>query len=200
MVRGRRKRKGSQSGEQVQTGSEGAAEGWVCSICGGRHGDTPVSYAARAPDLWYAIPEEERGYRCLISADQCVIDGQQFFLAGCINIPIVGRKRSFSWAVWVSLAQADFDRASELWETPGRESEPPYAGRLSTELPAYPSSTLNLKAQLRTRPVGFRPYVELEPSDHPLAVEQRDGISWRRVQEIAELVLHRDRAGEPGQE
>jgi hypothetical protein len=32
--------------------------------------------------------------------------------------------------------------------------------------------------------------VELEPTDHPLAVEQREGISEARAREIAESVLH----------
>jgi hypothetical protein len=36
----------------------------------------------------------------------------------------------------------------------------------------------------------MRPYVELELTDHPLAIEQRTGISIERVQEIAECVLH----------
>jgi len=32
--------------------------------------------------------------------------------------------------------------------------------------------------------------VELESTDHPLAVEQREGITMDRVQEIAEALLH----------
>jgi hypothetical protein len=47
-----------------------------------------------------------------------------------------------------------------------------------------------LKTNVHTREVGVRPLVELEPTDHPLAVEQRDGIAMARVQEIAELNLH----------
>ncbi len=43
---------------------------------------------------------------------------------------------------------------------------------------------------VHTRPVGARPLIELEPTDHPLAVEQRDGISWDRIQQIAELARH----------
>ena len=80
-------------------------------------------------------------------------------------------------------------RACKLWEKPGRETEPPYFGWLSTALPGYPS-TLNLKTNVHTRQVGRRPRVELEPTDHPLAVEQRQGITLSRVQEIAEIVLH----------
>jgi hypothetical protein len=43
---------------------------------------------------------------------------------------------------------------------------------------------------VHTRAVGVRPYIQLEPTDHPLAVEQRTGITLARVQEIAEMVLH----------
>jgi hypothetical protein len=77
----------------------------------------------------------------------------------------------------------------QLWETEGRESEPHYFGWVSTTLPCY-LDTLNLKAMVHTRPVGQRPYIELEPTDHPLAMEQRNGIDLARVQEIAELLMH----------
>jgi hypothetical protein len=67
---------------------------------------------------------------------------------------------------------------------------PPMFGWLSTELPIYQPSTLNLKTVVHMQPVGLRPLVELEPTEHPLAVEQREGISIGRVQEFAERILH----------
>ncbi|WP_412543093.1 DUF2199 domain-containing protein [Longispora sp. K20-0274] len=78
---------------------------------------------------------------------------------------------------------------------PGREAEPPYFGWLSTELGLYTPSTINLKTNLHTRPVGQRPLIELEPTDHPLAVEQRCGITRARVQEFAESLLHPESDG-----
>ena len=36
----------------------------------------------------------------------------------------------------------------------------------------------------------MRPFIELEPTDHPLAVEQREGIPARRVAEFYALVVH----------
>lgn len=63
-------------------------------------------------------------------------------------------------------------------------------GWLSTELPLYQPSTLSLKTRVHTQAVGQRPLVELEPADHPLAVEQRTCITLARVQEIAETLLH----------
>jgi hypothetical protein len=89
----------------------------------------------------------------------------------------------------VSLSPTNYQRLMELWYQPGRESEPPYFGWLQAQLPLYPP-TLNLKTMVHTQPVSMRPLVELEPTDHPLAVEQHQGITMKRVQEIAELVLH----------
>ena len=63
-------------------------------------------------------------------------------------------------------------------------------GELSTTLPLYVPPTLNLKTHVHTRPVGVRPLIELEPTDHPLAVEQREGITTQRVEEIAAQLLH----------
>jgi len=172
-------------------------EGYVCSICGQYHQGLPLKYGNPAPALFYTIPEKERGKRVLISSDQCEIRGKKlfdekaFFIAGNIDIPIIGTEDKFQWTVWVSLSKKNYQRAIELWNQAGREKEPPYFGWLSTLLPLslYPD-TLNLKTNLHTQPVGIRPFIELEPTDHPLSVEQRNGISWERVQEIAELVLH----------
>jgi hypothetical protein len=138
---------------------------------------------------WYSVPEQERSHRTLLSSDQCIIDEQYFYIVGNLEIAVHGAAEKFSWDVWVSLSDRNFARASELWERPGRESEPPYFGWLSTSLPGYPE-TVGLKTLVHTREVGRRPRVELETTDHPLSVEQRDGVTLERVQAIAELVLH----------
>lgn len=163
--------------------------GFKCRRCGKSHGELPLHYGVEAPLAYYDVPEEERQSRTLLSSDQCVIDDKYFFIVGNIDIPVVGHDEAFSWDVWVSLSPKKFKRALELWTTPGRESEPPYFGWLSTSLPGYPE-TLNLKTNVHTRAVGRRPFVELEPTDHPLAIEQRTGITWDRVREIAELAMH----------
>jgi hypothetical protein len=65
---------------------------------------------------------------------------------------------------------------------------------LSGELaPVHRESTPNLKARVHGQFVGVRRLVEVEPTDHPLAVEQRQGIAWERVEEIARL-LHQAQA------
>ncbi len=162
---------------------------YKCHACGQVHEGPPRSYGAEAPALWYTLSEDERRHRGILSSDQCIIDHQHFFIVGNIEIPILDSRDVFIWSVWVSLSQDNFALAELLWKKRGRESEPPYFGWLSTQLPVYPD-TLNLKTLVHTRPVGQRPLIELEPTEHPLAIEQRDGITMSRVQEFAEIILH----------
>ena len=162
---------------------------FYCRECGKHHDELPLHYGALAPVPYLLIPEEERGRRCELTRDVCMIDEAQWYIFGNLELPIVGSDERFSWDVWVSLSEENMKRAARLWDTPGREAEPPYFGWLCTLLPGYPE-TLHLKTHVHTREVGRRPLIELEPTDHPLAVEQREGITWARVQEIAERVLH----------
>lgn len=93
-------------------------------------------------------------------------------------------------------AKQNFKRASDRWHDPNRTEEPPYFGWLCNRLPGYPE-TLSLKTNVHTRSVGIRPFIELEPTEHPLAVEQRDGITMTRVIEIAEMAMHHNAALRP---
>ncbi|OKJ65215.1 hypothetical protein AMK27_05235 [Streptomyces sp. CB02009] len=147
-----------------------------------------MNYSTIAPDVW----DESFSDRSdsLLSSDQCVIQAQHYFVKGLIEIPVIDSDDVFSWAVWVSLSRENFARAADKWNTPGREAEAPYFGWLSTELSLYSPSTINLKTHVHTRPVGHRPRIELEPTEHPLAVEQRTHITLARVREIAETFLH----------
>lgn len=160
-----------------------------CRVCGKVHAGPPLHYGAPAPALYFMIPEAERDTRCKLTSDVCIIDNEHWFIVGYLEIPIIGKKERFSWDVWVSQSEKSIKRTLELWGTPGRESEPPFFGWLSTSLPGYPE-TLHLQTMVHTREVGRRPYVEVEHTDHPLAVEQRNGITWARVEEISEIVLH----------
>lgn len=158
------------------------------SNCEGKVGDSSFCFGPPAPDYYAGIPENERAKRVLMDFDLCVIDQKLFFIRGCLDIPVVGTGKIFSWLVWVSLAEKSFQRAIEMWETPGREAEPPSFGWLSTSLPHYPE-TLNLKTNVHTKPVGVRPQIELEPTTHPLAVEQRQGMTLERAQSLANHLI-----------
>ena len=168
---------------------------YTCHSCGESHDDLPRTFAAPAPDLYYQVPEAEREERAPLNTDLCVIDETYFFVRANLDVPILGEEGEggdgavFSWGIWVSLSDTSFDRMCEIWEKLGRESEPHCFGWLSTSLPGYPE-TNPLKTHVHYRPLGERPSLQLEPTDHPLAVEQRTGITPERAREIAERLLH----------
>jgi hypothetical protein len=163
--------------------------GYHCGTCGQHHNELPMSFGFEAPLAWYGIPAAERADRGHLDTDLCVIDRVHFFIRGNLEIPVVDGQEPFTWGVWTSLSEANYRRAVEMWKTTGREKEPSYFGWFCSRVPGYPE-TLHLKVRVHTRPVGQRPWIELEPTDHPLAVEQREGITMARVQQIAESLLH----------
>jgi len=164
--------------------------GYQCARCGEWHDELPLSYGSRAPDLWG--PEAERDDQSELGEEQCVLADEHFFVRGRIVIPVVDYPEDFEWGVWVSLSRESFERMSELWESPERELEPAYFGWLSTGIPVYQPTTLNLKTNVHSQIIGVRPVIEVEPTDHPLSAQQRNGISLDQVREFATQLLHPD--------
>jgi len=68
----------------------------------------------------------------------------------------------------------------------------PFFGWLSAELPLDPSAE-NPKTRVHLRDNGIRLFVEREPTDQPLAIEQRDRIPVARVAEIYAHLVHGDK-------
>jgi hypothetical protein len=163
-------------------------QGYRCHTCGQWHDALPLDVAFDAPRYWIENPESQPNGS--LTSDTCVIDGN-FFIRGNIYVPILdGTEPYFVWGVWTSLSERNFKRVLELWDSHEREHEPPYFGWLNSELSHYYSvSTIALKTTVQTRSLELRPFVELEPTDHPLAIEQREGITMRRVHEIIDLVM-----------
>lgn len=118
------------------------------------------------------------------------MDGQLFFVLGCLEIPVIGEEERLLWNVWVSVSEKSFAEFTALLDRAERAAFGPYFGWLSARLPLYPD-TENLKTLVHLRDGGLRPSIELEPTNHPLALEQREGITVERVAEIySALVPH----------
>jgi hypothetical protein len=156
---------------------------WTCRCCGKQFNELPVSFASAAPGPWLELTEEDRSARGRIDSDICVIDRQQFFVRGCLEVPIIGYHDPFVWGVWTSVAEPSLLRVLDLWNVEVRKSEPALFGWLCNAIYGYPD-TYGLKTNLHLRDDRKRPFIELEPTDHPLAIEQRTGISLSRVEEI----------------
>jgi hypothetical protein len=163
---------------------------WTCRCCGKQFDTLPLDWAFDAPAYWTSIPEGERATRGKLSSDFCTAD-EHYFIRGCLQIPIIGSDQQFVWGVWVSQSAESFKRATELFDRDPDPDEAPRFGWLSNEIHIYQPSTLHLKANVHFRPVDSRPRIELQPTDHRLAVEQRIGITLERVQEIIAAIMPR---------
>ena len=78
---------------------------------------------------------------------------------------------------------------NQKWESPDRASDPPYFGWLCSPIHVY-ASTIHLKLSVQSRAQGFVPLFTLEPTDHPFAVDQRNGITITRWDGLAHRLLH----------
>ena len=166
----------------------GASFGFECASCGAYHVGMP-SFSWDWPIQYLAVPEAERARRVELGPDHCVIDGRWYFVRGCLDVPVHGHEAPFSWGVWVSLSRESFLAYAALHDDEGRAPGARFVGWLCSAIPGYPDTSV-LKAAVHVRPWPTRPYVELEPTEHPLAVEQRAGIASERVRAIAERVMH----------
>ena len=159
-----------------------------CTGCGEWHEGIPT-YGAKAPLYYYTVPEGERNARCALTPNTCVVDRAHFFVRGCIEVPIHGETDPFIWGVWVSLSALNYEQFVATLEMDKRSHLGPFFGWLSACFPFYPD-TENLKTHVHLRDHGIRPYIELEPTEHPLAVEQRRGITPERVGEFYAYYEH----------
>ncbi|MBZ5505324.1 MAG: DUF2199 domain-containing protein [Acidobacteriia bacterium] len=168
-------------------------DGYFCATCKQFHSGLPTSYAADFPDSYASIDEKEREQRALIGSDQCIVDNEMYFIRGLVEVPIIGFQEFFLWGLWASIWKEAYGEINEHWQTNGRENLiGPYKGRLNNELREYSQSTLNLKCTIRIQPLGARPLFFIDEPGHPLAIEQRDGISLERVQQIASALMHKN--------
>jgi hypothetical protein len=136
------------------------------------------------------MSEAERAERGMVGEDPenpdlCMIDGHEHYIRGVLKIPVVECAEAYVWGVWVSISEASLKRILELWEATSIDpDEPPRFGWLANQLPGYPQSH-EVKCHVHIQPVGQRPLITLEPTDYPLAIEQRNGITLDRVKAIA---------------
>jgi len=68
------------------------------------------------------------------------------------------------------------------------EADVGMGNKLATELEAY-DTTLNLPVKINTQPLGFIPKIQIEESNHPIFLEQENGINMERVVSFAQLLL-----------
>lgn len=125
-----------------------------------------------------------------LSEDFCVLNAQHFFVRCVLELPILGSGgQSMGVGVWSTLSEKHFRRYVETFDSGEQDGLGPWFGWFSNRLTGYPD-TLNLKCQVHPRAGRQRPWIELEPTEHPLSREQREGVTLDRVLEIHALNGH----------
>lgn len=167
---------------------------WICPCCGISHGGL-IDLACSKPEPWTGsedkVPNSEvASSRHFLSEDFCILDGEHYFVRCTLEIPLIGSGgRHFAYGVWSSLSAKNFRAYVDTFDSGAQRDLGPWFGWFSNRLKGY-SETLSLKCQVHPRPGRTRPWIELEPTEHPLAVEQRRGITLDRVLQIYALNGH----------
>jgi hypothetical protein len=160
---------------------------YTCRCCGDVHVGLPA-WHFDMPVQALAIPTSDRAMRMQLTADDCVIDQREFYIKALLEVPVIGVDEPFTWGVWLSLSEASHEQYVALFHDEQRASASFFAWLCNT-VPGFPETQL-LKTMIHIRPYPTRPSVELEPTDHPLAIAQRTGLSRSQAIELAEGLLH----------
>jgi hypothetical protein len=171
---------------------------WVCGGCGSKHAGV-FDLVCSKPDAWPGSDDWSENVELLnsnhiLTEDFCVLNGEHFFVRCVVQLPIlVEPGATFGFGVWSTLSKRSFDLYVETFDSGEQGDLGPWFGWFSNHLKGYPD-TFNLKCQVHPRAARQRPLIELEPTEHPLAIEQRDGITFDRLLEIYALNGHDMRA------
>lgn len=163
-----------------------------CNSCEEIHEGSP-SFGFRAPDHYVSLSEEQKKSMGKISDDFCTIthdEGTDYFVRAILEIPIHGVEDPFLWGVWVSLSKKSFDRYYETYDDPVEGDV--FFAWVCNAIPVYPYAS-DRAANLLVQPGNQRPKVILhphDPEDDQLVIDQTQGISIARAQELAERAMH----------
>jgi hypothetical protein len=165
-----------------------------CASCGVEHDLSELEPSFERPDAYFAIPGDERAARCWNGDTMCVLRTPEapdrFYLRVVLPIPVRGEPQPFCWGVWVEVAEPDFTMVYDRWDDPDQSSATPFPARLANGLHDMPP-TVGLPGSVRLTSPTTVPSFELAPElDHPLAVDQREGVYSERLLEWLSPVLH----------
>ena len=159
-------------------------ETWVCGVCGETHSDLPHDFGWQLPDELWILPEKERQEKLEWSTDLAYHDGR-WFVRGVLFVPINDGGRRWGWGIWAEIDETAMNIAYYNF-TEDASDAPLQPGTIANKIPGFEDS-VGQQIIIRfgtadVRPLFFFP----EDSQHPLAVEQREGISIERYHEILE--------------
>lgn len=163
-----------------------------CGCCGEIHEGSP-SYGFDSPDHYACLSEEQKERMGRRNSDLCTIthdEGVDYFIRAVLEVPIHGVEEPFTWGLWVSLSEKSFRRYVDTYDDPVEGDV--FFGWICNRVPWYPESG-SLATDVIVQLGGKRPLLRLHhdsANDHPLIIDQLEGISVAKAQEIAEYLNH----------
>jgi hypothetical protein len=163
-----------------------------CNSCDEIHEGSP-SFAFRAPDQYVSLSDEQKSEMATLTNDFCTItheEGTDRFIRAVLEVPIHGVEEPFLWGVWVSLSEKSFNRYKETYDEPV-EGEG-FFGWVCNKIALYPYGQ-SRPSDVVVQAGGSRPKIVLHhghPETDPLVIDQMQGISIARAQELAERAQH----------
>lgn len=145
---------------------------YICSWRGQPHDGLP-DLAFDKPDYAHDVPQNEWAHRVRLEEDLCIVDEEHHFIRGFIEIPIQGHSETLGIGAWVSQKPENFWTYVEHFDS---SEIGPFFGWLSNDFAFGGESTLHLKTMVHFQGQGLRPRIKLEPTSHPLAKAQQEGI------------------------
>jgi hypothetical protein len=79
----------------------------------------------------------------------------------------------------------------DLWNNPNRINHKPYFGWLQSFVPTY-GNTLNIKTRAFEREVGVIPAIQVIEDNHPLRIDQENGITYQKMIEIIDTIMRKE--------
>jgi len=152
---------------------------FMCPVCGQTHDGVPA-WTYGVPDYWLGLPLERRALGAC-NEDLCRTPDGRFFVRAVLELPLIGGPEpTFELGVWGALSAADFDRYVDTFDHEDQSKLGRMVSHLANAVRGFAGSQ-SLLAALRPQDQRKRPFMDLEPADHPLAIAQREGISFDKV-------------------
>lgn len=148
---------------------------FTCPVCGNQHDELPA-FTFEGPTFWKAADAEERKNFDL-GPDLCRYKDEHFLIRARLQIPVLGEPDNpLEFGVWVAISKDNWWKYRTTYMDFNATAMGVFYGWLANALPGYEDS-VNLKVEVRPQGQAMRPLLVLEPTDHPLAREQQNGIT-----------------------
>lgn len=152
----------------------------VCQQCGAVHALDSLELSFLRPDAVVELSDDERNSNVQESNDLCVIRGEHYYVRSTLPLPVHGSDIPYRLGVWAETSEAAFRRICELWRDDDQVHEPPFEVTLANSIPSV-LETRGLAALLHLTGPKTRPEIFIAASGHPIADQQRNGISVHRA-------------------